>query len=231
MDDGPSLTSTPQTGQSPPVSFVDDAPTNSADSGFPNVLDIVSPVIPTPTSGQRQGITAATIGGLLDTSIPNGETISPVPITSALPPGEIQISTITAPATAATATTDFTSSPPSIISGYVVPFVWSLHTSDDCMSSVSQIDLFAHHRPFDHDNDDKFKKTSLFTTDTEVVFYSSTEISGTPTSILITGTTKTVLPTVVPNHFHRSPNRLATPVWFSSMMARLSLLFFKGLFP
>jgi len=211
IDDGPPLISSPQIGQSPPVSFGGDAPANSADSGFSDVLDVVSPAIPTPTGGQRQGITAATIGGPVDTSIPNGETIGPVPLTSALPPGEIEISTITTPATTAIATTDFTSIPPSVISGYVVPFALSLHTADDRMSSVSQIDLFANHPPFDHDDGDKFRRTSLFTTTTEVVFYSSTEISGTPTSILKTETTKTVLPTVVPNHFHRSPSRLATP--------------------
>ena len=78
------------------------------------------------------------------------------------------------------------------------------------MSSVSHIDLFGNHRPFGHD-DDRFKRTSLFTTTTEVVFYSLTEISGTPTSIPITETTATVLPTVVPVHSHRSQNRLATP--------------------
>jgi hypothetical protein len=81
------------------------------------------------------------------------------------------------------------------------------------MSSVSQNDLFGGfpHPPFDHDDGDKFKTTSFFTSTTEVVFYSSTEISGTPTSILRTETSTTVLPTVVPVHFHKSPNRLATP--------------------
>jgi hypothetical protein len=199
IDDGPSLTSTPQIGQSAPVSFGVDAPANSADSGFSDVLVVVSPAIPTPTGGPPQGITAATIGGLVDA----------VPLTSALPPGEIGISTITAPA--AIATTNFTSIPSSVTSGYVVPFVWSLHTSDDCMSSVSQIDLFGNHRPFDHDDDDKFKKTSSFTTTTEVVSYSLTEISGRQTSIPITETKTTILPTVVPIHSHRSPNRLAIP--------------------
>jgi hypothetical protein len=175
------------------------------------VLDVVSPAIPTPTGGQPQGITAATIGRLVDTSIPNGETINPVSLTSALPPGEVGISTITAPATTAIATTDFTSIPPSVISRYVVRFVLSLHTSDDCMSSVSQTGLFDHHRPFDHDDDDKFKRISLFTTTTEEVFYSPTEISGTQTSIPITRTTTMVLPTVVPVHPHKFPIRLVTP--------------------
>jgi hypothetical protein len=81
------------------------------------------------------------------------------------------------------------------------------------MSSVSPIDLFAyqsHHRPFDHDHD-KFKKTSSFTAATKVVFYASTEISGTPTSVLKTETIRTVLPTVLPVHDHKFPNRLASP--------------------
>ena len=101
INDGPSVTSTPQIGQSAPVSFGGDAPANSADSGFSDVLDAVSPAIPTPTGGQP-------IGGIVDT----------VPLTSALPPGEIGISTITAPA--AISTTNFTSVPSSVVSGYVV---------------------------------------------------------------------------------------------------------------
>lgn len=199
---------TPQIGPSPSVSFGGDVPANSANSGFSNVLDVISPAIPTPTGGHPQGITAAMIGGLVDTSIPNGETISPGPLTSALPSGEIGISTITAPTTTANSTI-----PPSIISGYVVPRVSSLHASHDCMSSVSQIDLFADHRPFGHDKDDnsRFKTTSLLTTTTEVVSYSLTEISGVQTSIPITKKIPTVLPTVVPVHSHRSPNRSATP--------------------
>ena len=209
IDGVPSLTSTPQIGQSPPVSFGGDAPANSANSGFSDVADVISPTIPTPTGGLPQGITAG-IGGLADTSIPNGETTGPVPLTSALPPGEMRISTITAPTT--TATTNFTSIPPSVISGYVVPFVLSFHSPDDCMSSFSQV--LAHHRPFNHNDDDddgRFKKTtSLFTITTEVVSYSLTEISGAQTSIPITVTTTTVQPTVVPVQFHRFPNRLAT---------------------
>ena len=118
IDDGPSLTS-PQIGQSPPVSFGGDAPANSA---FSDVLDVVSPVVLAPTGGQPQGITAAMTGGLVHTSIPNGETIGPVSLTPALSPGEIGISTITVPATTGIATTDFTSILPSVISGYVVSF-------------------------------------------------------------------------------------------------------------
>jgi hypothetical protein len=126
--DDVSLTSTPQIDQSPPVSFGGDAPANSADSGFSDVLDVVSPAIPTPTGGQRQGVTAATTEGLVDPSIPNGETIGPVSLTSALPPGETGISIITAPTTTAPATTDFTSIPPSAVSRYVVPlFCLSIH--------------------------------------------------------------------------------------------------------
>lgn len=99
IDDGPSLTSTPQIDKSP-ISFGGDAPANSADSGFSDLPDVVSPAIPTP---------ATTVGGLVDTSIPNGETIGSVPLTSALPPGEIEIPTITAPATTSIATTNFSS--------------------------------------------------------------------------------------------------------------------------
>lgn len=82
------------------------------------------------------------------------------------------------------------------------------------MSSFSRVDLFAHRRPFGHDNDDdddRFKKSSSFTTTSETVFFSLTEISGTETSILITETATVVLPTVVSVHPHRSPNRSATP--------------------
>jgi hypothetical protein len=70
----------------PPVSFGGDAPSDSADLGFSDVLDVISPVIRTPAGGQPQGITAVTIGGPVDTSIPSGETTGPVPLTSALPP-------------------------------------------------------------------------------------------------------------------------------------------------
>lgn len=82
---------------------------NSAD---PGLLDVASPAAPTPTGGQppSQGITA---------SIPN---IDPGSLTSALSPGEIGTSTISASAVAAIATTDFTSIPLSVIPGYVVPF-------------------------------------------------------------------------------------------------------------
>ena len=197
--------STPH-GPSLPVSFGGDEPANSADSGFSDVPDVISPAIPTPTDGQPQGMTAAKFGGPVDTLIPNGQTISPGPLPSALPPG---ISITTAPTT-----TPIPTISPSIFSGYVIPFgfVLPLRTSHNCMSSFSQIDLFAHHRPFDHDNDDhdKFKSTSLFTTTTEVVSYSLAEISGKQTSMPITETIATVLPTVVPLHSHRSPNRLAT---------------------
>lgn len=205
IDNGPSLTSAPQIGQRPPVSSGGDASANSADSGFSDVLDVVSAAIPTP-SGKQQGITASTIGGLVNMSIPNG----PVPLTSALPPGEIGISNIASPTTTAVSTTDFTSIPSSVISGYVVPFVLSPHTSDHCMSGVSKID-FSGHGHHD-DDDDRPKTTSLFTITTDIVSYSPAEISGTQTSIPITLKTTTVLSTVVPFHSHRLPNtRLATP--------------------
>ncbi len=112
IDDDPSLSSTSQIGPSPPVSFGGDGPANSADSGFSDVLDVISPAVPTPIGGKPQGITAATIGGFIDTSVPNGQTIGPVPLTSALPPGEIGIPTITTPTT-----TSIASIPTSIISG------------------------------------------------------------------------------------------------------------------
>ena len=160
-------------------------------------------MIPTPTGGQPQGITAARIGRPVDTPTANGE-IGPVPLTSALPPGETGISTITALTT--------TPIPLSIISGYVVPFVMSLYTYDDCMSGVRQIDLLRSHLPgHGDDDDDRFKRPSSFTTTTEVVSYSLTEISGTQTSIPITKTATKVLPTLVPVHSHSPPNRSATP--------------------
>jgi hypothetical protein len=80
------------------------------------------------------------------------------------------------------------------------------------MSGVRQIDLFGKHPPgHDNDDDDRSKRTSSFTTTSEVVSYSLTEISGTQTSIPITKTTTKVLPTLVPVHSHRYPNRSATP--------------------
>lgn len=197
IDDGSSLTSTPQIDPSP-VLFGGDAPGNGADSGL---LDAVSPAAPTPTGGQppSQGINAST---------PN---IGPGSLTSALPPGEIGISTITAPAVAAISTTDSTSIPISVIPGYVV-IIFFLHTSDDRISYVSQIDFNSQaqdHNHHDHDDDDK--KTSSFTTTTTFTTYSTTEIAGRPTSILTTETSTVFGSTLVPVHLHKSPNRLETP--------------------
>ena len=81
------------------------------------------------------------------------------------------------------------------------------------MFSVSRADFFEPHHPFFHDNgdDDKFK-TSSFTIATEVVFFSRTLISGTPTSIPITETIQTVVPTVVPAHVFNSPNSIPAAV-------------------
>jgi hypothetical protein len=200
IHDGPSLTSTTQIGPSPPVSFGGDTPANIADSGFSDVLDVISPAIPTSSGGQPQGITAATIGGLVDPSIPNGETIGPVPLTSALLPGEIGISSITT----APPTTAISTIPPSPPSRYVVPFVLPLHTSDDCMSSVGQIDIVgSQHGP---DNDGNKSKITSDVPFTETF----TETSGTHTSIGTSETVITIPPTKVPVHSHRYPNRSAT---------------------
>ncbi len=235
IDDSSSPTSSLPIGLTPPVSFGGDTPANGADSGFSDVPDVVGPVIQTLTGGQSQTIPVATIGGFVDNPIPNGETIGPAPLTSTFSSGEIGIATITSPATAAIATTGVTSVPPSAVPGCVVPFVLSLYTSDDCMSSVSPIDLFAtqsHHHLFDHHHH-KFKKTSSFTVATKVVFYASTEISGTPTSILKTETIRTVLPTVLPVHVHKSPNRSASPPSGLTQLddSMLLTVFLKGPFP
>ncbi len=196
--------------------------------------DVLNLAIPTLTGGQPEATPAATIGGLNDPSIPNGEINDPAPLTSALPPGETGTAT---PATTAIVPS-IASVHPSFISGCGVPFVSSAHTSNDYMSSASQIDLFDHHGPFEHghgdDGDgDRFKKTSSITITTETTFYSLTEISGTPTSIPIKETITTVLPTVVPAHSHKSPNRSATP---NSGLTQLDddmplTVFFKVLFP
>src|SRR6266478_377148 len=181
IDAGLSSTSPPPIGQRPPVSFGGDAPANDAGLVSSEVPDVLNLAIPTLTGGQPEATPAATIGGLNDPSIPNGEINDPAPLTSALPPGETGTAT---PATTAIVPS-IASVHPSFISGCGVPFVSSAHTSNDYMSSASQIDLFDHHGPFEHghgdDGDgDRFKKTSSITITTETTFYSLTEISGTP---------------------------------------------------
>ena len=251
-DEDPSLTPTPPTDQSPSASLRDGVE-------FIKVTDIPNPSTPMPTGGQSQVVTATTIGGPVDSSIPNGETTgtalissaTPVPSengghpvpnvasriagtgtpsssvgnapttpTSLEPPsgtgivptdstvGEIGTPIISAPATPTIATTGTTSVPSSVISEYVVPFLYLFTRLTGNTFSIGQFDFFNPHRPYPHDNGE----TSSFTTTIEVVFFSRTQISGLPTSIPITEKIQTVLPTVMPSHFSHSLNGSVTPL-------------------
>jgi hypothetical protein len=139
--------------------------------------DVPGPTFSTPTGKHPQAITAASIGGPVGTSIPNGATpavASPLvsgtgipipsgsvgnaptvpgtdtplgyggvptvsaPLTSALAPlRETGTTAITAPTTTIIATTGTTSVPSSVISGYVVPFLYlSTHLTTVCSASA-----------------------------------------------------------------------------------------------